>query len=81
MNPAASTARKKATTPTKAKELVTCMDCKLAYLMQSHPHNPIVAECETTHKRNVASSRMQCANWKQGDPNPEIHAMIPAKRY
>lgn len=59
-----------------------CIECAKAYLMQSAPQNPIVAECEVNHQRQVAEANMcgiGCFEELSGET--VIHNMIKAKLY
>ena len=50
----------KKTTTKENPQKGRCIDCKNAYLMRSEPHNPIVARCELTQERWVASMEPGC---------------------
>ncbi|MBQ0074622.1 MAG: hypothetical protein KBT34_10555 [Prevotella sp.] len=50
---------------TKVPTLIRCMDCKHAYLMQSIPDNPIVAECSERKERFVASTHFKCEHFEK----------------
>lgn len=54
----------------------TCYQCSNAYLMRSAPHNPVVAECEITHERNVASTLIKCSHFKQRAGEAEINPIM-----
>lgn len=59
------------------KENGVCFNCSNAYLMQSRPFNPIVAECSITKERNVA--RMFLCNigcFKRNLDESKINSMI-----
>lgn len=53
-----------------------CRDCAKAYLMQSAIHNPVVAKCESTGERWVASMNPQCGIFSQRKGEEVIHPMI-----
>jgi len=53
-----------------------CYDCKIAYLMQSQSYNPIIALCEKTQERWVASMDPNCGVFEKRVGEPEIHPMI-----
>jgi hypothetical protein len=52
-----------------------CYECIKAYLMQSLPCNPIVAECEEDGERWVASMNPKCGKFSERIGEPEIHPM------
>jgi len=58
-----------------------CYDCQHAYLMQSAPHNPIVALCGQNKERWVASMTPDCNMFKQRMGEAEIHPMIFLNRH
>ena len=70
----------KTKTKTKSKEEEPkhgkCYDCKNAYLMQSYPYNPIIALCEITKERWVASMDPNCGLFGKRVGEAEIHPMI-----
>jgi len=53
-----------------------CYDCANAYLMRSQPYNPIVALCEKTNERWVASMDPRCGLFIVRVGEAEIHPMI-----
>ncbi len=52
-----------------------CRQCARAYLMQSAPYNPVVAECERTKERWVASMNPGCGVFVQRTGEEIIHPM------
>lgn len=52
-----------------------CFDCANAYLMRSHPFNPVISECTVTGQREVASMLLKCQNFKQKTEQQIIHPM------
>lgn len=68
---AASNTKKK-----EEKKFGKCYDCNSAYLMQSHKHNPIIALCQITKERWVASMDPRCGRFSQRVGEAEIHPMI-----
>lgn len=57
------------------QKAVRCMDCKFSYLMRSAACNPIVAECERTHERNVATVNIHCKLFKETYEKKVINEM------
>lgn len=53
-----------------------CRDCAKAYLMRSSIHNPVVAICEPTGERWVASMNPQRGIFSQIKGEEIIHPMI-----
>lgn len=64
---------------TQTTQYRRCYDCAHAYNMRSAPHNPVVALCEITGTRRVASSGFQCEHFAPFGSEPEIHPMIKCK--
>ena len=62
------------------KQKGRCMECAKAYLMQSAPHNPVVAECTVNHQRQVAEANMcSIGEFEVSSGETVIHKMIKAK--
>ena len=58
-----------------------CMDCANAYLMRSEPRNPVVAKCELTNERWVASMEPDCGRFEYRKAEAVIHPMIYLNRH
>lgn len=41
-----------------------CYDCQRAHLLQYY-HDPVIAECEVTHDKQVASTLLDCQAFQQ----------------
>lgn len=67
---------------TKIKDIGTCYECQHAYLMQSRKENPIVAECEINHERQVARmNECSISMFKRNNGEKIIHPMIKANNF
>lgn len=53
-----------------------CYDCKHAYLMQSQKYNPVVALCQRTKERWVASMDPRCGKFERRMGEAVINPMI-----
>ena len=53
-----------------------CYDCRHAYLMQSQKYNPVVALCQRTKERWVASMDPRCGNFEKRTEEAVINPMI-----
>lgn len=71
---------KKSTTKEKPQK-GKCIDCKNAYLMRSEPCNPIVARCDLTNERWVASMEPDCGRFERRKDGMTIHPMIYLNRH
>lgn len=70
---------KKKETKIDPKDML-CKKCVFAYLMQSLPYNPIVAECTKTKERHIASTPKTKDCWfKENKEEIVIHEMIKLK--
>lgn len=72
-------ARRKTTNKKKqtSKDNGVCFNCSNAYLMQSRPFNPIVAECNITKERNVAKMFLcDIGCFKRNLEEPKINSMV-----
>lgn len=57
-----------------------CYDCKFAYLMQSQPFNPVVAECTINKERQVARvCKCPIKKFEKLEGERETHPMISLK--
>ena len=56
-----------------------CYDCKYAYLMRSNVHDPIIAMCEKTKEREVASTILHCPYFDKNAHPIVVHPMIPCR--
>ena len=73
---------RKPTKPKKEKpKRGKCYDCRHAYLMQSSPFNPIVAQCDVNKERWVASMEPNCLSFDDRTGEAEIHPMIHLTKY
>ena len=73
---AASNTRSRTQNKQEAPKYGKCYDCVNAYLMQSAKYNPIVALCQKTGQRWVASMDPRCGTFGQRIGEVEIHPMI-----
>lgn len=55
----------------KQRELIRCVDCKYAQLMQWWD-NPVIAQCTLRDEREVAMSRRLCASYEPSNKPKNI---------
>lgn len=55
---------------------ICCYDCTHAYLMRSYPMNPVIAKCQETGERNIASTLHYCERHEKRTNTPTINAMV-----
>lgn len=63
----------------KKTEIVYCINCAFAYLMQYLNH-PIIAGCKKSHQREVAKAPRTCVYYEVNKNPGEIHSMIFANK-
>lgn len=68
--------RKNTNTKVEQPKNGVCYECANAYLMKSQVYNPVVALCEITKERWVASMNPLCGKFSQRIGEAEIHPMI-----